>query len=119
VGGRHSRNKGASFEREIGHELTRVLGSFVGTIKRKLGQAREGGNDIDMPPYRIECKRYAKIAVYEWLRQCSVGALLHEKPMVIARADNERTIAIMYLDDLLPAIRAHMEQGPTTPEELR
>ena len=43
--GRAARNKGAAAERELASMLSNELGVVV---KRKLGQAREGGDDIQI-----------------------------------------------------------------------
>lgn len=92
-----SRRKGATFEREIANDIRDDMGIKV---TRNLDQARDGGNDINLAPFRLECKRYAKIAVYEWLRQ-AVASMRepYEVPVVIARADNEEAIAIMRWSD--------------------
>ena len=56
---KHSRDKGATFEREIANDLTADWGT---PVKRNIGQARDGGDDITVSPFRIECKRRAGIA---------------------------------------------------------
>lgn len=90
------RTKGASFEREIANDLTADWGVL---IQRNIGQARDGGDDITVPPFRIECKRRAGIAVYEWLEQCEAAAELSDIPVVIARADHKEAIVIMRYAD--------------------
>jgi len=57
----HSRRKGHSFERFICSELRLCLGEIVdGPIKRHLDQYQQSGlGDILIPPFSIECKRYA------------------------------------------------------------
>ena len=57
------RTKGASFERDI----VNVLKEHGYEAGRNLTQTRDGGGDIDLPRWLLECKRYAKIAVYVWL----------------------------------------------------
>ena len=47
MGGRMSRNKGAGAEREFAALVSEALGVEV---KRKLGQAREGGDDSCVAP---------------------------------------------------------------------
>jgi hypothetical protein len=93
-----SRDRGAAFEREVCADIKRVLGVDV---KRKLGQARDSGNDIDFPPYRIECKRRRTLAVDKWLAQCERGAMEGEIPLVIARSDRGYSVAVLSLDWLL------------------
>ena len=55
----YQRRRGAGFEREISGYLSERLGRVV---KRKLGQARDSGDDIQVGRFRIECKRRASIA---------------------------------------------------------
>jgi hypothetical protein len=45
MGGKSSRDKGARGEREFAELLSNELGQVV---KRKLGQARDGGDDISV-----------------------------------------------------------------------
>ena len=54
----NSRTKGATFEREVVNIIKEVLGEQV---KRNLDQWRDGGHDIALGPYMIECKRRASI----------------------------------------------------------
>lgn len=96
------RSKGARFEREVARQLSNDFGVEVG---RKLGQARDSGNDIDLPPLRIECKRYASIAVYKWMEQCEKGLDEDVIPTVIARADNKKPIVIMRYEDWVEMAR--------------
>lgn len=103
------RRKGARFEVEIATYLSERLGRIV---KRKLGQERDSGDDIEVGKFRIECKRRANIAVYPWLEQvdraCAVtvgGGI----PVVVARADGKEPIAILRLDDLVPLIAGELE----------
>lgn len=87
-------------------------------IKRNIGQARDGGNDIDLPPFLIECKRRKTLGtVYGWLQQAidSLPEFLrrhgasHAIPVVVAREDNGESIAILRLQDFIalarPAVR--------------
>ena len=104
----YERRKGASFEREISAYLSERLG-FV--VKRKLGQARDAGDDIQVGRFRIECKRRTRIAAYEWLDQCAAASNgAQDIPIVIARADGEDAIAIIRLADLVPLIAGELEQ---------
>ena len=90
------RTKGHSFEREIANNLTELLGRKV---QRHLGQARDGGDDITLSPFRLECKRYAKIAVYKWLEQVIAACGPGDIPVVIAKADHQDPIAILRYSD--------------------
>ena len=117
--GKLQRDRGAIFEREICKRLGEEFGF---RITRKLGQARDGGDDIEVGPFMIECKRRKGIAVYEWLAQVQLaadvrgGATGHTPtPIVIARADGEPAIVIMSLDDFIPLMRG--ELGNASPPE--
>lgn len=95
--GAGQRRKGAAGERELCALLSESFGTVV---KRKLGQAREAGNDVDLPPYRIECKRRMRVGnLYEWMAQCQVDAAAHEVPVVMLRADGKDWMVVMRFND--------------------
>jgi hypothetical protein len=96
--GKSQRTKGAGFEREICHVLSESLG---GKFTRNLDQVRDGGGDIMLPGYLIECKRRARISIYEWMEQATKACNAEQKPIVIARADNKDALAIMRLEDFI------------------
>ena len=89
--GKMQRNKGAEFERAI----VMTLKARGYDAKRNLDQTRDGGGDINLPAYLIECKRRAKISVYVWLEQADKAAQEHHIPVVVARADHKDAIAIL------------------------
>ena len=70
----NSRNKGASFEREVAklvNNYFEVIG-FDFKVKRNLEQYQEKDlGDLNMPNHTIECKRYASGNWYkeEWWKQ--------------------------------------------------
>lgn len=95
------RTKGASYEREIVTQLRETLGVDV---KRNLSQTRDSGADILLEKYVIECKRRAKIAIYEWVEQASASCSMGQRPIVVCRADGEESLVIMNLTDFLPLL---------------
>lgn len=101
------RRKGAGYEREVCDDIFQVLGRAVA---RNLGQARDSGNDIDLAPYLVECKRRRRISVEEWLRQCERAC---EKkggiPIVVCRADGSESFALIRWRDLLPLLREELK----------
>ena len=99
------RIKGHSFEREIAIDLSEV---FHESVKRNIGQARDGGDDITLPPFRIECKRRAHIAVYKWLEQVIAATEMDDEiPVVVARADQQESIVILRYSDFCDLMRSH------------
>jgi hypothetical protein len=97
--GAKSRRKGANGEREVCGILTDHLGS---KITRELGQARDGGCDVRVGPFVLEIKRRAKIAgFYDWLEQATDACIENKRqiPVVVARADGERWLVTMRLED--------------------
>ena len=94
-----SRNKGKVGERELAHELTRVLG-----VSARRGVQFQGGPDspdviADIPDVHIECKRTERFRLYEALEQAveDAGANL---PVVLHRQNRKPWVAIIRLDDL-------------------
>jgi len=97
-----SRRKGAGYEREIVKIIRESLGIEV---KRNLDQVRDGGGDIVLGKYLIECKRRKSIAVYEWLDQCIAACMNKFKPLVVVRGDNRENLVILRLTDFLEIIK--------------
>lgn len=99
------RTKGATYEREICNRLSEVVGYKV---QRHIGQARDGGNDITVAPFRFECKRRKTLGTIEgWLAQASLGKSASETPVVVARSDKGESLVIMTLEDFLKIASMH------------
>jgi hypothetical protein len=96
------RNKGRGYELEVCKTLSDSLGLVT---KRNIGQSRDGGDDITLPPFRIECKRRAKIAIYDWMDQCTKSCLENDVPVVIIRGDAKESLVVMKLPDWIKLAR--------------
>ena len=101
--GRLSRNKGKTGERELAHELSRVLG-----VTARRGVQYSGGPDspdvvTDIPNLHIECKRTEHFRLYEALEQSVRDAGELKVPVVMHRPNNRPWVVILRLDDL-PAL---------------
>lgn len=99
--GASQRRKGASGERELAEILTKALGIAV---KRKLGAARDGGDDIETPGISWECKRHEKLAIEPWLQQ-AVANRGKNTPVVAFRRNNQPWTVALRLDDFLTLLR--------------
>jgi len=110
--GRMSRNKGARGENELAKLLSDELG-FV--VKRKLGQARDGADDIEVGPYRIECKRQETLAIMKWCRQVEACTKPGEIPTVVFRQNGEQWRVVLRLEHFLPLLREHLAELPSQP----
>jgi len=94
------RTKGATYEREIVHTL--VERGYIAA--RNLTQTRDGGADIILQDFIIECKRRASIAVYDWLDQATLAAKGRKRPVVVARGDRRESVVILRLEDFLDLV---------------
>jgi len=97
--GRFSRNKGKVGERELAHELTRVLG-----VSARRGVQFRGSPDspdviADIPGIHIECKRTERFRLYEALEQAIEDAGANV-PVVLHRQNRQPWVAVIRLDDL-------------------
>lgn len=106
--GRMSRNKGAAAERELAQILSDELG-FV--VKRKLGQARDSGDDIQVGKFRIEAKRRETLALPAWCRQIEEHCKDGEVPIVAYRTNGQPWRIVMKLQDFLPLMRGELTDG--------
>jgi hypothetical protein len=102
------RDKGAGGERELCALLTDALGTKV---TRNLGQARDSGHDVTVPPFHIECKRRHRIGnLYDWIMQ-AIDENAYHIPTVALRADGKRWLVVMYLDDWIRIAREEIVKG--------
>ena len=102
MSGKMSRNKGAAAERELAALLTEELGYVV---KRKLGQAREGGDDIQVGHFKFEAKRHENLSVMQWVRQIEACTERHEVPVVAFRQSQQEWRVVLRLRDFIPLMR--------------
>jgi Holliday junction resolvase len=111
--GRSQRTRGASFEREI----TKILAEAVGhPVQRILGQARDGGADVEVGAFLFECKRRRSLkTVYDWVHQVTlaVGTALIRRGkkrigVVILRTDFDEPLVIMRMEDWLATVNKEL-----------
>ena len=106
MAGRMSRNKGAGAEREFAALVSAAVGVEV---KRKLGQAREGGDDLQLGKFRFEIKRHENLAIMAWVRQIEACVEKWEVPVVAFRQSQQEWRCVIKLKDLLDLLK-----GPPT-----
>lgn len=100
------RRKGAAGEREACAWLSERLGTVV---RRQINQARDGGADIHVGPFRVEVKRRKGIAVYEWIDQAEAACTDFETPVVICRADGRTDwLVVLRAEDALRLMRGEL-----------
>ena len=104
--GRASRNKGAVAERELAAILSDELGRV---IKRKLGQARDGGDDIQIGRFRIEAKRRETLALPAWSRQIEAACSGDDVPVIAYRQNGQPWRVVLLLTDFLPLLRGELK----------
>lgn len=101
----YQRRKGAEGENELAMILSAELGRVV---KRKLGQARDSGDDIQIEKFRIEVKRCQRINVREWCEQIEAAIEPGQIPVVAFRRNGEPWRVILQLGDFLPMMRGEL-----------
>jgi hypothetical protein len=105
MSGLKSRNKGARGEREFCDILTQALGEKV---TRQLGQARDGGSDVVLQPFRFEVKRQERLAINDWIAQAEAGTPPGEIPVVAFRRNNQPWRVIITLGEFIRLAREEM-----------
>jgi Holliday junction resolvase len=106
MNGRGARSKGNAGERELAKILTDELGFEV---KRKLGQARDGGDDIEVGKYRIEVKRREALRLDDWCEQIEKVCDVQEVPIVAYRRNGQPWRAVVPMAWLIAKIREDLE----------
>lgn len=114
-----SRQRGATYEREVANEIFDVLGV---RIRRNLKQYQvKDEGDLILGKYLIECKRRRKIAVYDFIEQAERACEAGQIPLVIMREDGGKSLALLRLPDLLTLLGneldPHQSQGESSSED--
>lgn len=112
--GKSARNKGAAAERELAAMLSNELGIAV---KRKLGQARDGGDDIQIGKFRIEVKRRETLAIEKWCKQVEAACSGQDVPVVAFRRSGEPWRAVVPIGWLIYAMREQIGEHEAKQED--
>jgi Holliday junction resolvase len=102
MNGRGKAKKGSAGERELAALLTDQLG-FV--VKRNLGQARDGADDITIQHFRIEVKRQERLQIDAWSEQVEACTQPGEVAVLAYRRNGQPWRICLKLDDFIPLIR--------------
>jgi hypothetical protein len=110
------RTKGAAYERELAQIFTAFLGE---PVKRNIGQARDGGNDIDFGPFVVEAKRRKSLKTLRgWYAQAVAAAESRFDgygdvyPVVVMREDSGSSMVLLSLPDFLDLARERFASHP-------
>jgi len=112
MGGKHSRDKGHRFERQVAKDLGEAMGREVRRTIQFRGGATEG-SDVVCSPFSIECKSYKKLGgliarAYEQAqRDCKEGFI----PIAVCKAARLEQLVTMGYADFLDFVREWRERG--------
>ena len=112
MGGKHARNKGHRFEREVAKDLGEAMGREVRRTIQFRGGATEG-SDVVCEPFSIECKHYKKLGgliarAYEQAqRDCKEGFI----PIAVCKGDRQEPLVTMGYADFLDFIKEWRERA--------
>lgn len=106
MNGRGKRAKGAAGERELAALLSEHLG-FV--VKRNLGQARDGADDLTVQHFRLEVKRQETLRIDEWSKQVESCAQAGEVPVLAYRRNGQPWRVCLRLEDFIPMMRDQLK----------
>lgn len=102
--GAAERRRGADAERELAQILRDGL--VDDTIRRNLGAARNGGDDITVGRYRIEAKNCKTISMPAWLRQAAAQCdRPGDVPVVAFRQKGGQWYATIEIEHFVSLIR--------------
>ena len=108
--GKLQRQRGAQFERDIVNDL--LMAGYK--TRRNLVQYQEAGEgDIILENFVIECKRRRKIAVYEFIKQAEASCKAGQTPIVVMRADGEKSLALVRWEDMLKFLGKELTPAQT------
>ena len=107
MGGRHSRRKGAQYERDIANLLKKHGYSKAVRSGHRQAQIGDGSGDVSgLPGFHIECKRVKRIGrIYDWMDQADRTCQSDDVRLVVCRADQRENLVVMRLGDFLEIIK--------------
>jgi hypothetical protein len=94
------RRKGANGELEICRLLTDELGT---SVQRRLGAARDGGCDVDIPGWSIEVKRAERFLQAFWQQAVEQAEAMKRRPVLFWRKSRASWSVYVDLFDLAPS----------------
>jgi hypothetical protein len=97
--GKLSRNKGVNYEREIARKFSKLFPK----ARRQLEYHEDDANGVDIQgtgKLKIQCKRGKKYAPITKIREIQPSGI----HLLVTKADRERDIVCLYLDDFLAII---------------
>lgn len=106
MNGRGARNKGSQGERELAALFSDQLG-FV--VKRNLGQARDGGDDLTVQHFKIEVKRRERLQIDKWSEQVEACVQPGEVPVLAYRRNGQPWRVCLRLEDFIPMMRDQLK----------
>ena len=102
VSGAYNRKKGADFERELVHRFRDVMPGAP--VKRGLQCRGAEMADVDMPVFWPEAKRMKRPNIRKAYEQATGDCPKGKIPIAITRANREKALVTMSLDDFLDFI---------------
>lgn len=98
--GRSVRARGHAFEREIANSLKEIFPEARRLLENHKDDAR-GVDILHTGPYRFQCKRMGSYAKMDAIEEVQCDEMLGEVPVLVAKADKRRTLAVLPYEELL------------------
>ena len=108
--GKSARRKGHQFERDIANEF-KALG-WSKAKRHQENQAVEAleGRDLDYTePFLVQTKKHKKYVSIGCIKQ--IQEIKGMYPLLITKGDNQKTVAVMYWEDLKELLKSCKKEG--------
>ncbi len=105
MGGKLSRTKGHSFEREIAKALRKIFPKARRHLENHEEDAANGADLIFTGKYRIQCKRGRKPSSLSAIKQVKADEMFGEVPILVTQGDRERILVAMPWEEFLRLIQ--------------
>lgn len=107
--GRSVRARGSAFEREIANALKPIFPEARRLLENHKDDAR-GVDILHTGDYRFQCKRMARYAKLDCIEEVQCDEMLGEVPVLVAKADHKRVLAVLPFEELLRLLQATRDQ---------
>lgn len=111
MGGKMSRNKGGSGEREVAGILKAGLGIDISRTPRSGAWKHAKGDLYGVPGFNVEVKRQERTRVEEWYQQSVDDTKEGEIPLLIYRRSRQPWKVVISLDHFIDIMKSHIERN--------
>lgn len=101
MGGKHSRNKGAGFERWVARKFKAIFPNVRRHLEFQREEAALGIDLVHLGRYRVQCKALARYAPITCINEVKIDPIEGGCPVLITKGDRLEPMVVLPFDEFL------------------